>query len=1621
MKSSDSTRKLRSILGDLSVADTDEAASLERLKPLLARAVRDGRLYGLAELGSSDADVALAQDADVGDEVDRLLAAVPAETALEEGQDSGPMLQARDLFARLPFALSPDNQPRLSNLRADSVIGPIRDRLNRPIVIEIFSPVRKLIVKVAGSPEPWMLLTQAQVPQVPAASGTRVRIRRGTVWVLARALAPAAPAGAYVGFSVDEGVLEFSAAPAIAGDTLTTGSPVKVSLQIKQTIDPDPDLAVTAPPPAELTFKWSAGGVTVDSSDGAASIGPTSFEFKPDGTLRYDGVYRQVVLGYRARPREILSSVLSADTFEIDGTADLAEVGWAVPITVAADPLSLPEADGLRVWTASLSKAVTARWLGGPTNGIEMPAARLMIWRDGCALVDQAARRLAPSDAHKFSTWRLPESAHHAGLDAKLDATFRAGFGTTSETGPFVFFGARCATRFDRPLDVAGAVVSPDEEPVGVLLQGESGAQSVQILATGLGATPAKPWRRRMFALENAYLASSTPRFVGLMGKLVDGTAIVDARAALVLPVAGWVPTLPDPYVGNFSVERRALHNERAAVMLLGFFAWEQGEASFGFVGSLSSAGVVSDPQSTRPSGPASSNKGQAPSGGQTAQGADASLSAKESGRAQEAFVGFMRDAPQRQQQIDRAEGRFVKDLQRYMPPISGFMLLDVSTARHQVGVQIGTARWGDDNPTRAVGGSGRTTVMNVAGMRVGTQLSNIRVFSLPQIQWEPVRTLEKDQDPITLGIFPTPLASANDGGASVMGANVATLVPAIPDLTLEGLVSAHSAGEGVVVVTTLPFGMRALIRLQASATTDRAADRLDYVQPSFSETSRHSLKGALQLALTAQGGSSIPGLESPSFVGVTVQTLNGVDLASGAPLGISVLGATVGSDGSVESLFNNEFAGARPRVPVTRYDWCGYGASTFSDWSNPKGAFAETTKAQFQVMVGRTALEVIKVSSVLYPWGIRLTRSVTVERRGGGGVIRRDSGWQALGPGLFDFTSTAQPAQPYEIHPGLIRGVFDVDRVRPLAQDAIDLPGGGAVLPMAFDAEIAIDGLPVPGRTRATGLVGFLHIKPVGNPLSVADFAELIRRQGAIGGPIDAMFEVGGSRLRARALRAEVGVSAAGGSTRFVGAVRATPEFGPSGAWSVVQGPGPASPDAAREMSAVLDGAPIVRAGAAQPGDGRQINAVLNGPYRFADPSDLFAGASPATDYGFLQADTTHRFLFRRPTTQAGVQRVESVLPPAFADFFAATTSKGLFPPLANTIELTDRNYRLDVNPASGYLRLSPSVDFPSPRGDLVLSDNAADAIRVNYSGARLQFQIGERDWSVAFDRLELWTDLSFLQAATGTRLTLKGATGRKAQLDRIETLMHPTIEDIVSVLPMMNSRGVHGPIDLGATNAKLACKISAGVDKYFSDPAGIAAVRFFALIDLVGEHDLSPPPPPPPGPITGPGTLSGGGGFDSGYLALRVGYEARFSIRIAAYPVAVLFGWGMELGGKLVIGGADAGKVKGLVELSFYIGLAFGKKLGPFEATVATGAGLLIQQEGTAVGVGGFIFLEIKAEVEPVVTVKVYGEFACLQVDKSGEKYHKWMGEIGINVSLFMIISIKFAANVSDEKKVT
>ena len=108
--------------------------------------------------------------------------------------------------------------------------------------------------------------------------------------------------------------------------------------------------------------------------------------------------------------------------------------------------------------------------------------------------------------------------------------------------------------------------------------------------------------------------------------------------------------------------------------------------------------------------------------------------------------------------------------------------------------------------------------------------------------------------------------------------------------------------------------------------------------------------------------------------------------------------------------IFNNEFfydgnTGYKDRgVPLTRIDFCGYGASMFSQWQNPNAAIAATSQAFFDVFVGSTGHEVIQVRSLVYPWGIRVVRTITMFRVSSGDVFRFDTGWQAESDGIYDF-----------------------------------------------------------------------------------------------------------------------------------------------------------------------------------------------------------------------------------------------------------------------------------------------------------------------------------------------------------------------------------------------------------------------------------------------------------------------------------------------------------------------------------------------------------------------------------------------------------------------------------------
>ena len=108
--------------------------------------------------------------------------------------------------------------------------------------------------------------------------------------------------------------------------------------------------------------------------------------------------------------------------------------------------------------------------------------------------------------------------------------------------------------------------------------------------------------------------------------------------------------------------------------------------------------------------------------------------------------------------------------------------------------------------------------------------------------------------------------------------------------------------------------------------------------------------------------------------------------------------------------------------MPLRRYDLTGYGATTFSEWTdtNPRPpTFSRPTSTSSSAAPAR---EIIQVQSIICPWAIKVVRTITIDRLCSGAVERYDSGWQPASDGLFEYPDGTSITRN-QIHSGLIDG----------------------------------------------------------------------------------------------------------------------------------------------------------------------------------------------------------------------------------------------------------------------------------------------------------------------------------------------------------------------------------------------------------------------------------------------------------------------------------------------------------------------------------------------------------------------------------------------------------------------
>ncbi len=834
---------------------------------------------------------------------------------------------------------------------------------------------------------------------------------------------------------------------------------------------------------------------------------------------------------------------------------------------------------------------------------------------------------------------------------------------------------------------------------------------------------------------------------------------------------------------------------------------------------------------------------------------------------------------------------------------------------------------------------------------------------------------------------------------------------------------------------------------------------------------------GALQIRADAPKHPA----KSPTLEGLTFQVNNVLD-QSGAPTFAGTLGA------SVARVFNSQFfydpPGIKPSgVPLSRIDFSGYGANIFSHWEDPSAAIAATSKAYFDVFSGRTAQEVIQVRSLLYPWGVRVVRTITLTRASDAYVFRFDTGWQAESEGIYDFRysvfdskvfpkyTPVTRSNPYEFHPGLVGGVFNVRNIREsagvkpfqapwtknLGDEYLDSEGFGwpvvagtpaeytklsvFLQPVYFDADVDVDFVvsgASSGLVPSTGMLGYVQLSPRGEPIPPALFSQLLASQfGALGGPVDCVIDIGRSGQRMRLSRVDVNAAANAGQPIFVSAARGALVLPREGAWSVVQHDQGTGEVSSLDAQAAV---PLIRRGKLAP-DARSTNTTAADLMRLANPVDLLQAPGPATrNYGLLQATNTQKALFRLPAFQQDVKELKSAAPD-FADSYRLVNTKSIFPNVANTIPLNLGAFKTKIL-AAGYQlvdELNPGAVFQQPmvNGPLRLVDEAFLKIYVEYSnndknGAflgdgmlRYGFDAAAagpaNQWLSKLDDISMVVDLGSIKRLMMIKGKFDSEKGSTPGFRSPQLLFHEDLRPLIDILQILAS--------LQSGDYKEA--FEHGLDVAMSNSADSWNYAFHARKEIPVVRF-------PPGLAynnpTNPLKLEA-------HMALGVYFNEALALPSAPGQLVPSAGAFLEFGGSLSVMcvslAAATVYAVGTVDLrmqadiktgpSLHMKFGFGAEISvglPVIGTVSVlyMVGVQIDVETGAVTVAAFLLFRGRAElIGGLVTVQIQIEAKGIVKARAGESTEMAAQvTFGLDISIFLVINLHFSKSWEESRQI-
>jgi hypothetical protein len=1203
-------------------------------------------------------------------------------------------------------------------------IGPFTDIYGVSHWFDFVNVVKLIALFVKGRKMPVILFnatfrrpTYQVAGSIPVELTKTFHIAPDTIWIHGKLFSADVPDDYYCGLRVKGGIIDLDTLPFIENNhlTVTNATIITCDLNLEQndSSNSNPDshygrdarnAVIKLPESFQFFYKENKMHINALSKIKWTIYGQnTKFVYNKDQKCIYNSSLGRVGVPLRYDPSSFTVKHCESTFCNLSGSAEIINSWWALSVTRIdiSHPL---EADGNGAILAECGKGLYAKWTGLQNKSISLINPFILGEPGRISITDLISD--GSGAFQQFNGWKAEENVHKTTLECRYRKKSIFIFENIAAGIEVISGLSDWDIKTDRPMKVNGEVVAIRTKGSAFIV-GISDAKNLLMVTdenilwdNKLPSEKIPKITPYALALHNALFTVTPPNCLFLFAEATPNLKVLtNGTLILAFGLFSYLPTLPDPYAANIGIfnsqfkvkqnnARSLKKSSRVWFWLLGMVKWRSTDReTFKVDTSFHFAPLAESIQIQK----------------ETEQKKERTLEGK--GTQVEFSNSSVRSARHNWVQgeveiIEKLDTNSFADINQI-----DFSLLDVSSnanhmgvsfARQNNGLQNFVAREYKINITDDYNAS--VFPVNVNGLDVVTAGMNAQAFTVPIIAWEPVFNLtspvqfvvgSKDADGVLIndpGISDPPVGFnyyQNDGIPTRIGNLSAKQVPLSPIHMADFLVKAyHDKNDGkTFAFFNLPFGMLALTVLNNKSEQAEKPD-IQITDPVFYD----DIKGGIQFDLTA-GTSLLHEDESNMFEGFTVQLIN-INNPSGNPTGSSTLA------GTPTQIFNNEFytnesdLSARPGVPITGIGISGYGASMLSEWQNKEALFAQTSQAHFNVITGRTSHEVVQVKSMLYPWGIRVVRTITLFRLANGYVARIDSGWKAESDGKYNFSYhkvivdvSGIPEvddeghimkdyyeKPFIFHPGIIRGLFNVRNIK--EQPKVFRNGEADLKAVTFDADIELENVTEgvqDNHVPSKGILAYVQIAPAGRPIDTDDFTALLRSENnSIGGPVDCILKVAGTFQRMKINRFDVAAAVdINDNPIFVCAARGSVILPKDGSWTMVQHTrrtGDVSP-LPEQLSL-----PLIRIGEWVKDMVVSDNDVINNLLSIANPEDLLKLPDDSTlNFGFLQSMGTQKVLFIRPEFKFGLESLLSKTPPLFADSFRLLNSNGIFPNIGN------------------------------------------------------------------------------------------------------------------------------------------------------------------------------------------------------------------------------------------------------------------------------------------------------------------------------------------------------------------